>query len=92
MRDYYKERISEIEKRIKEEFIDDDIKIDLLKLELFRIKEMIKDKLIMIQELEDNISCLEYDDLFDMDESDSLEKEEELRFKDLIRRSREIVN
>ncbi len=48
----------------------------------------------MIQELEDNISCLEYDDLFDIDENDSLEeekeKEEELRFKDLIRRARNI--
>lgn len=88
MIDYYTKEKNELEKRIKEEFIDEDIKIRLLQLELFRIKEMIKDKLKMIDELEDNISCLEYDDLFDIDESDSLE--EELRFKDLIRRARKI--
>ncbi|MFA0116025.1 hypothetical protein AB4407_20620 [Vibrio sp. 10N.261.46.E11] len=88
MSDYYKKRISELDKKLKEEFIDDKLKIDLLELELFRIEKTIKDKLKMIKELEDNIFCLEnaYHNFCCTEE----EEEEELRFRDLLRRAREI--
>ncbi|WP_210501955.1 hypothetical protein [Vibrio crassostreae] len=90
MSDYYKKEINELEKRIKEEFIDDKLKIDLLELELFRIEKTIKDKLKMIKELEDNIFCLEnaYHNFCCTEEEE--EKEEELRFRDLIKRARSI--
>ncbi|CAH6863626.1 hypothetical protein VCHA29O37_210038 [Vibrio chagasii] len=91
MSDYYKKEINELEKRIKEEFIDDDIKIKLLMIELYRIEETIKDKIIMIKELEDNIFCLEnaYHN-FCCTEEEEEEKEEELRFRDLMKRARSI--
>ncbi|EIO3980540.1 hypothetical protein LQK36_004456 [Vibrio vulnificus] len=75
-------------KKLKEEYVDDDIKIELLELEVYRLENMIENKVEMISELNSEIYELE-SPLF-LDIGDYCQDEELLRIKELIARAREI--